>query len=90
MATDDLQTSRDQYAELIWSLQDLKIGLEPLLVLNSKYIEALSYCLKDVPDNDAEIAQSIVQGLCHFHDIDERIVTDIETLQRSLIEKEVQ
>lgn len=76
-------TSREQYAELIGMLQDLKTKLEPIVDPNSEFFQALAQQLKDVPDDD-ENAQEIVQGLRQLRKLYNETDNDIEILQRAL------
>lgn len=89
MAVDDVHSSREQYAELIGMLQDLKTKLEPFVDPNSEFRQALNRHMKDLP-NDDESVQSIVRGLRYFCGLDKRIDNNIEIFQRALKEKEVQ
>lgn len=90
MTTNNAQLSRDQYSELIGRLLYLETQLEQFIDPNSEFIQALHQQLKDVPDDDDEIAQEIVQGLRQLRKLYNETDNDIEILQRALKEEEVQ
>lgn len=89
MTNDNMQLSRGQYTELIGRLLYLETQLEQFIDPNSEFFQALAQQLKDVPDDD-ENAQEIVQGLRQLRELYNETVNDIELLQRSLKEKEVE
>lgn len=89
MTNDNMQLSRDQYAELIGSLLHLEIQLEQFVDPNSEFFQALAQQLKDVPDDD-ENAQEIVQGLRQLRELYNETDNVIRVLQRTLKETEVQ
>lgn len=88
MATDDMQSNRDQYTEVIGMLQDLKTKLKPFVDPNSEFRQALNRLMKDLPKDDENV-QEIIRGLRYFCGLDKRIDNNIEIFQRALKEKEV-
>lgn len=89
MANDNAHSSRDQYAELIEMLQDLKTKLEPFVDPNSEFRQALNRHMKDLPKDDENV-QAIIRGLRYFRELDERVDNNIEVFQRALKEEEAQ
>lgn len=85
MTNDNMQLSRDQYAELIEKLLYLETQLEQFVDPNSEFIQALQQQLKDVPDDDD--TQEIVQGLRQLHELYNETDNVIEILQRALKEE---
>lgn len=73
---------KGQYAELIAMLQELHTKLEPYVDPNSEFRQALSRRLKDLPKDDENV-QTIVQGLAHFRNINDKIENNIRILQRA-------
>ena len=82
MATDDAQTTKVSYAELIAILQELHTKLEPYVDPNSEIRQALYRDLKDLPKDDKTV-QVINQGLIYSRNINNTVDKYIRILQQA-------
>lgn len=75
-------TGKGQYTELIAMLQQQKVRVNRLIDPNSELNQALRRRLKDLPKDDKN-AQTIVEGLHYFRDMNNTIENNIRILQRA-------
>lgn len=81
MATDDAQTTKISYAEMIDILQELHTKLEPWVNPNSEIRQALNRDLKDLPKDDNTV-QIFAKGLIYSRNINNTVENYIRILQQ--------